>query len=378
MLRRNSLRAISAFFLFSLLFACTKENDFTPTSLNEDGLAIPQTRQIVLPVEVKNGLVAFNDTKSFKEAILTLQEYNQDEIDNWTASLPITTLYAKKLEVEENGTAGIPEAIVDYFYGDAPYGGKTLTGVNQSMSMFLDQDGLITIGDRISFVTRFYQVSTSLDRVEEFRNAIRSGSPLEAFDVNLDGRHFMPSNTLDQRADRFVSVECGRLELSRVYSYMHRRGSKRNQRNHAMYFDLDMYAEPVNTDSNPGCPIFGDCGPTGDPAQSVAWQSVALRSISYKKPNNKYNTRHNLSWDILWTNDGAGSFNQTHKTSPWGKDIERILFLTGPQGTDNEIDPTIFTMSEVRPGSGDNLSSDGTWGTHRGMGDDHKIRWTCD
>lgn len=354
-----------------MFFSCAQEELSSTSTLNEDGLEVPNFEQIPLVLETRGDLPYFEDPFALKEAIEFTDAYHEPEIAAWCKALPVKVLYSLGASYSDGEISQLPTHVINNFCGLNSDGEIDPNFAVSTMGRFVSEDGLMQMGDRIVFVSNDYQISTSLDRLDEIRATIKSGGDLTKFDVNSDRTNNSISfnDGLESRAD-IVSIfdNCGTgvVSTSTVSSVKHPNAG--GTRQHSMSLKFVQFYNPQNT-------IYGQ---TDGPGQEWAWQALELRSVSYKKRNNQYKTRHNLSWHFRVQQDANPSIGRTYsatKNGMWGKDITRKLFITNLPGTGdvNKSGTIKYSLMDVYPGAGDV----GTWGTHRGMGDNYKVRWEC-
>lgn len=368
---RPSLALLALVLLTSFFFSCNQEELPVVQAVNEDGIEIPVFKEIPFALETRGNLPYFKDPQALLEAIQFTDAYHEPEIVAWCNSLPVDVLYSLGAAFVNGEISQIPMHAQKYFFTEDMDGQLASGFASSPIARFVSPDGLLQMGDRIVFVSNDYQVSTSLDRLEELRSVVRSNGDLSVFDVNIDNSTVdnLRGNNLQGRADRVVSFDCGVGVLSTNTIYSHQHTNSEGNRKHAMYFQYRQFTSPQAVDPS-----------ETNGSQEFAWQAIELRTISYKGGSNQYRTRHDLNWNFQVQLDSDPTVNKSYlfsRNSIYGKDFKRIFFVTDLPGTGarSRDDATLYSLKNVWTGSTSNPSY-GTWGTHSGMGGD-KIRWFC-
>ncbi len=303
-------------------------------------------------------------------AILALDDYNGIDIEAWSRSNGVQTLYDRYLQLSDENEQNLVapddmrlgpwiEVISDLI---------VLRGMPLTIAMFADQSGLLYIGDQAGFNVYDLEVSTHISNREKLLAAVFADEQLTHREFHVYSDNRAGADRLHNR-DWTVSLNCALTSNTNVfyvgvYSGQQKRPGE-NRRHSVTY----AYVTQSNWDSA-----------EQDGTTEPAWQKLTAESVSWKASNNKYSTDHyfRYAYGITSTTSysplepGTWEFANTARIVKSGKEVTFNRWVMLPY-TNSTTDPRRYGVLYVSPGTGES----GHWTSHQGMGNGNFIRLTC-
>ena len=351
---RSALFLLSAFLLISLGTSCTDEAvENLPITTSEEE-APPPLQRVSQDLKFEQGIPSFSTVEDYFALSDELNELNQNSLDAWTALQEMPTLYATIFEVESTKWSVESEINAFAVFDEASGGYLPSANVDLASYNLLSPESFLIIGDFVGYITTELFVWAPISNIDELKEAVRSKRFDEfysdPYEIIHDYRNSgdIASNYLESRNNGISTApscpwDASPTSTSETERTVNDGGNRQQKANwtHSRFVPGGEYPK-------------------------VMRHRLAQLSVSYKKGNNRYKTRHQFHFRIrTQTFDPNSPFESRSADflNVWGKELTRTYtYLTSTvTSPDNQA-------AQGRVIVRDSNSAGQTRTTHRGMG----------
>ena len=317
---------------------------------------------------LENGRLSFAQREDLTKAMEIFNNVNTVSYLAWARKHNFQSLYLAKVDAETALKAGLtsaadiaaanPRLSVD------EYQSVNIEGIPLHFAKFQDVNGLIQIGNEVTYISAEMQATSPKSMAEEFGAAIRSGSTLpDGSTVFFDER-----NSLKERDVRGV-LACGPASaFGQNFGFTSSNGlNSRNGRdmNARFFLVTDAVRDPNVT------------------SEWVVTTTIVMQSESFKGRNgdNRYSTIH--SHRMLFNRgfrNGSGGLSTALYNVNNDTDISTtsyVITIHGPTPFDDIPGWSGFYTDIVSGANNSPASSGGSFITHQGLGVGNYVRLSC-